>query len=399
MGRGVLVLVASAVGLLVGGTVVGVGVGGGWFGGLAAGVVGVGASSGRDSSEPRVVSERGPLLESELHAISLFERTSPSVVFITTLLDQRDRFSMRVVGERPVGSGSGFVWDEAGHIVTNSHVILAPGPRRGQMRIADRIVVQLADGVMRDAEVRGVYLDKDLAVLKIDVEGLSLRPIPIGSSAELRVGQMALAIGNPFGLDQTLTTGVVSALGRSIESLNGRVIDDVIQTDAAINPGNSGGPLLDSAGRLIGVNTQIASTSGASAGVGFAIPVDTVNRLVPQLIAYGGVRTPTLGITLLNAQAARQLFNIQRGVAIGAVLEGGAASAAGLRGVREDRRGNPLIPDIIVGVDGQPIDTGDDLLNALERRREGDRVVVTVIRDGTERLERTVELGAPAGRE
>jgi len=347
------------------------------------------------AAAPRTVTPRGELLPAERHTVELFENASPSVAFITTLLDQRDRF-MRVVGERRVGSGSGFIWDEHGHIVTNAHVILVPGSRRGIVRAADRIIVQLADASMHQATVAGVYLDKDLAVLRIEAPSERLRPIPIGTSYDLRVGQHVYAIGNPFGLDQTLTTGVVSALGRTIESLNGRVIDDVIQADAAINPGNSGGPLLDSAGRLIGVNTQIASTSGAWAGVGFAIPVDTVNRLVPQLIAYGEVRTPTLGIYPLDARTAGHYFNIRRGVAIREVVPNGPAARAGIRGVRVNDQGQPLIPDIIVAINGQPINTPDDLFNTLERKDQGENIRVDIIRDGAERLTRTLTLGPPS---
>lgn len=367
--------------------------------GMRAGMVSESEGSERTTGDavaaPRAVTPRGELLPAEVHTVELFENASPSVAFITTLLDQRDRF-MRVVGERQVGSGSGFIWDEHGHIVTNAHVILVPGRRRGTVRAADRIIVQLADTSIHQATVVGVYLDKDLAVLKIEAERETLRPIPIGSSQDLGVGQHVYAIGNPFGLDQTLTTGVVSALGRTIESLNGRIIDNVVQTDAAINPGNSGGPLLDSAGRLIGVNTQIASTSGASAGVGFAIPVDTVNRLVPQLIAYGAVRTPTLGIFLLDGRTATQYFNIRRGVAIREVVPEGPAARAGLRGVRVNDEGRALVPDIIIAINGEPINTPDDLFNTLERKAQGETIRIDIIRDADERISRTLTLGPPS---
>lgn len=347
------------------------------------------------TAAPRAITPRPALLPAELHTVELFESASPSVAFITTLQDQHDRF-MRVVGERRVGSGSGFIWDDAGHIVTNSHVILVPGNRRGTVRPADRILVQLADASMHQATLVGLYLDKDLAVLRINAPREQLKPIPVGSSNDLRVGQNVYAIGNPFGLDQTLTTGIVSALGRTIESLNSRTIEDVIQTDAAINPGNSGGPLLDSAGRLIGVNTQIASTSGASAGVGFAIPVDTVNRLVPQLIAYGQVRTPTMGVYLLDARTAAQYFNIRRGVAIRDLVANGPAANAGLRGVIINEQGQPSIPDIIVAINNQPINTADDLFNILERMESNQTITVEIIRNGQQRLARSITLG-PAG--
>ncbi|MCZ6452167.1 MAG: trypsin-like peptidase domain-containing protein, partial [Deltaproteobacteria bacterium] len=222
---------------------------------------------------PREITPRGKLSVEESLTIALFRKASPSVVNITTLTVRRDVFTLNLL-EIPEGTGSGFVWDNAGHIVTNYHVI----------QNADVAQVTLADQSTLKARRIGVAPDKDLAVLQIDVAKSRLRPIPIGSSNNLRVGQKVYAIGNPFGLDQTLTTGVISALGREIESVTRRPIRGVIQTDAAINPGNSGGPLLDSAGRLIGVNTQIFSPSGASVGIGFAIPVDTVNRVVPQLI-------------------------------------------------------------------------------------------------------------------
>jgi S1-C subfamily serine protease len=220
---------------------------------------------------PRPVAQRGELFEDEKRTIDIFKRSSPSAVHITTI----GRPSGRNPGRIPRGTGSGFVWDQEGHIVTNYHVI--QGAAAAQ--------VTLADGSDWKARLVGEVPDKDLAVLAIDAPPERLHPIPIGTSHDLLVGQKVFAIGNPFGLDQTLTTGTISALGREIESPSGQAISDVIQTDAAINPGNSGGLLLDSAGRLIGVNTAIQSPSGAFAGVGFAIPVDEVNRVVPQLIA------------------------------------------------------------------------------------------------------------------
>ncbi|RME40784.1 MAG: PDZ domain-containing protein, partial [Planctomycetota bacterium] len=225
--------------------------------------------------------------------------------------------------------------------------------------------------------------DKDLAVLKIDAPPEKLHPLPIGSSSDLMVGQMVLAIGNPFGFDHTLTVGVVSALGREIQSLSGRPIRDVIQTDAAINPGNSGGPLLDSAGRLIGVNTQIASPSGTSAGIGFAVPVDIVNRVVPQLIAYGRVIRPALGVLTAPDQVNRQ-WELP-GVLILDVVEGGAAARAGLRGTLIRRDGVVVqLGDVIVGLDDHRIRSQNDLLDALEQHEVGDRVTLTYVRDGEE---------------
>lgn len=242
-------------------------------------------TAGTTPAQPRAIAPRGELTADERNTVEIFALTSPSVVHITTARQALNLFTLNVL-EIPQGTGSGFVWDEAGHVVTNFHVIQG----------ADAARVTLADQSTWRAKLVGVYPDRDLAVLRIDAPPERLHPIPIGESKGLKVGQKVLAIGNPFGLDQSLTTGVVSALNREIESITGRTIRGVIQTDAAINPGNSGGPLLDSAGRLIGVNTAIYSPSGASAGIGFAIPVDEVNRIVPRLIREGRIRRPVLGI-------------------------------------------------------------------------------------------------------
>jgi S1-C subfamily serine protease len=232
-------------------------------------------------AQPHAVTARGALADDEQTTIELFKAVSPSVVHVTNLAVQRQPFSpnAQVV---PRGTGTGFIWDENGFIVTNYHVVDGASAAR----------VILSDHSTYDSTRIWGYPDKDLAVIRIDAPKEKLKPILIGTSHDLQVGQKTYAIGNPFGLDQTLTTGIVSALGRQIESANGRPIEGVIQTSAAINPGNSGGPLLDSAGRLIGVNTAILSPSGAFAGIGFAIPVDEVNRLVPQLISYGKVAQP-----------------------------------------------------------------------------------------------------------
>ena len=257
-------------------------------------LAGVGANSpacAQDSrrTEPssRPISARGELTVAEKSVTALFEEATPSVVYITSVALRRDFFRFNVM-EIPSGTGTGFVWDDRGNIVTNFHVI----------QDASRAEVTLADGSTWEAKLVGYAREKDLAVLHIDAPRSQLQSIRLGTSSDLKVGQSVLAIGNPFGFDQTLTTGIVSALGREIESTDGVPIRDVIQTDAAINPGNSGGPLLDSAGRLIGVNTAIVSPSGGYAGVGFAIPVDTVNWVVPQLIAHGRVKRPTMGVEL-----------------------------------------------------------------------------------------------------
>jgi len=277
----------------------------------------VASSQQTRSTEPaaRPVAPRADLTAAERSLTELFEEASPSVVYITSVALRRNFFRFNVM-EIPRGTGSGFMWDDHGSVVTNFHVI----------RGADRAEVTLADGTTWEASLVGYAEEKDLAVLHIDAPGSRLQPLRIGTSSDLKVGQTVLAIGNPFGYDQTLTTGIVSALGREIESPDGVPIRNVIQTDAAINPGNSGGPLLDSAGRLIGVNTAIVSPSGGYAGVGFAIPVDTVNWVVPQLINHGKVLRPTLGVELASDHVVRR-SGIEGAVVIGVVDGTGAARA------------------------------------------------------------------------
>lgn len=319
------------------------------------------------------------LLSAEAHTISLFERAAPSVAYITT--HSRRAFRGGYAPSGPAGAGSGFVWDKDGHIVTNFHVIAE----------ASEATVTLADGTEWDARLVGAAPDADLAVLRIDAPADKLAPIPVGSSRHLKVGQFAMAIGNPFGLDQTLTTGVISALDREMESISGRNIYGVIQTDAAINPGNSGGPLLDASGRLIGVNTAIRSPSGSSAGIGFAVPVDTVARVVPQLIAHGRVARPGLGVFLANPTMARRLGT--EGAVIRDVQPGSPAARAGLGGLRMERSGRARLGDVIVSVDGQPVREPNDLLKALDQKEVGDGIVIGVRRDGAKREVR-VELAA-----
>jgi S1-C subfamily serine protease len=336
--------------------------------------------SRRTEPSSRNVAERGELTAVERSVTALFEEATPSVVYITSVALRRDFFRFNVM-EIPSGTGSGFVWDDRGNIVTNFHVI----------RDADRAEVTLADGSSWEASLVGYAREKDLAVLHIEAPRSRLPSIPIGTSSDLKVGQTVLAIGNPFGYDQTLTTGIVSALGREIKAVDGTPIRDVIQTDAAINPGNSGGPLLDSAGRLIGVNTAIVSPSGGYAGVGFAIPVDTVNWVVPQLIAHGRVQRPTLGVDLASDHIARRA-GIE-GAVVTEVVRGSGAERAGIRPVYRDRRGRVVVGDVIVAVDGEPVRTGGELGLILEEYREGDTVTVTVERnDGTKDLR--VKLGA-----
>ena len=270
------------------------------------------------------------LNSSEIATINLFEEAAPSVCFITTSNLRQDFYSMDVT-EIPRGNGSGFVWDKEGHIVTNFHVI----------RGADRARVTLADQSTYEAELVGTAPDKDLAVLKIKAPKNTLRPLPVGSSEVLKVGQSVYAIGNPFGLDQTLTTGIVSALGREIESVGGIPIRDAIQTDAAINPGNSGGPLLDSSGKLIGVNTAIYSPSGASAGIGFSIPVSVVKWVIPELIRDGRITRPSLNIELTPTNWVKR-YNLE-GPLVMKIIPGGAADQAGIRATRQARNGEIIL--------------------------------------------------------
>jgi S1-C subfamily serine protease len=316
---------------------------------------------------------RSDLGEDEKSTIARFEQASPSVVFITSIALRQDAFRLNLL-EIPQGTGSGFVWDREGHVVTNYHVVAN----------ANAAKVTLADQSTWDAHPVGFSPEKDLAVLKIDAPAERLRPLPIGSSTDLRVGQKVLAIGNPFGLDQTLTTGVISALGREIDSMASVPIRDVIQTDAAINPGNSGGPLLDGAGRLIGVNTAIFSPgTGTYAGIGFAIPAHAVSVVVPDLIAYGRVRRPSIGVELAAESMSRRLG--LDGAVVVRVERGSAAARAGLDGLSRDLWGRWTLGDVIQEIDGQPIRSNADLMLALEEKKIGAKVEVAVLRDGRTR--------------
>ncbi|MCK7595981.1 trypsin-like peptidase domain-containing protein [Microbulbifer sp. CAU 1566] len=319
--------------------------------------------------------------DDEQNTMQVFNFASPSVVYVTNETLVRDRWTLRL-HTVPKGAGSGFIWDEQGHVVTNFHVI----------EEARKITITLQDRSEWSAELVGTAPEKDLAVLKIDAPRELLKPLAAGNSATLAVGRKVLAIGNPFGLDTTLTTGVVSALGREIDAAGNRTIRNVIQTDAAINPGNSGGPLLDSSGRLIGVNTAIYSPSGASVGIGFAIPVDTVKKIVPELIAHGRLVRPILGIESAPDQwASRYDFE---GVAVLRTAPGMPAEKAGLRGVYRGSRGGWQLGDVIVGLDGSPISNYDDLMNALENHRPGDQVRLDYLRDG-KALQTSITLAAP----
>jgi S1-C subfamily serine protease len=318
------------------------------------------------NAQPRAVTPRADLANNETATIELFEDASRSVAYIRPFERVRTNVFTLDTANVPIGTGSGVVWDEAGHIVTNYHVVHG----------ADTVEVTLADGSAWPGRPCGSSMDKDLAVIKIDAPPGQLHPIRIGTSSDLRVGQSVFAIGNPYGFDFTLTTGVVSAIDREIRSLSGRAIHGVIQTDAAINPGNSGGPLLDSAGRLIGINTAIYSESGASVGIGFAVPVDVVNRVAPELIAHGYVTRPGLGVVISNdVQLAGEL----EGVLILQVPQGSDAEQAGLRGVRTLRDRHRVI-DVILAINDEPTPTPDALLNALENHAVGEQVQVTIRR-------------------
>jgi 2-alkenal reductase len=313
--------------------------------------------------EPRAVAPRAALEQDEQHRVTVFRETAPSVVSIYT------RKGRELSDEASSGAGSGFVWDPAGHIVTNDHVA----------DNADEIGVVFEDGRSFSARVVGRAPWADLAVLKLAAAPRDLRPTPIGRSDDLAVGQTVLAIGNPFGLSGTLTTGVISALKRELPTSVGRIVTGVIQTDAAINPGNSGGPLVDSGGRVVGVNSAIIGPSGAFAGVGFAIPIDTVNRIVPDLIRTGRAPLPGIGIAAISDQIARRTG--LSGVVIQSVRPGSSAQTAGLVGLRSQGQ----LGDVIIAVDGDPVDSVANLTGALEKVGIGNAAQLTVLRDGNQR--------------
>ena len=316
------------------------------------------------------------LTADELRTIEVFEKTKSSVVFINTLRRVRDPWKKRAFA-LTTGSGSGFVWDLNGHIVTNHHV----------MEDAEEITVRMTDRRELHAKLVGASAAYDLAVLKVDFPRDSPHPLRLVDSASLRVGQRTLAIGNPFGLDLTLTSGVVSALDRSLMDDEGNLIQHLIQTDAAINPGNSGGPLLDSRGNLIGMNTAIFSSSGTSTGVGFAIPTNTLNRVIPGLIRDGHYLRPSLGIRVddgINKLAQSEMG--YQGVMVIAVEKGSPAERGGLRGSQFDRLGNLRAGDIISAVDDAPVHSVEDLLKHLEEKTVGQTVHIRFQREGVSRL-------------
>lgn len=307
-------------------------------------------------TDARTVEQRGPLSDSERANIELFERVSPSVVQVAARSEAVNPFTE---DEGNAASGTGFVWDRDGHVVTNNHVI----------QNSSEVAIRFASGEVAQAEIVGVAPNYDLAVLRIRNPRQLPSPVALGSSSELKVGQSAFAIGNPFGLDQSLTSGIISALKRRLPTSGGREITNVIQTDTAINPGNSGGPLLDSAGRLIGVNTAIISPSGSSAGIGFAVPVDIVNRVVPELIRNGRVPTPGIGIAAASEAVATRMG--VEGVIVVRAAPGGPAERAGIRGVDF---GTGELGDVIVQVDGKPVRRLSDLADQIEQVGAGKSV-------------------------
>jgi 2-alkenal reductase len=329
-----------------------------------AGNKGKAASATSNKIQPRAVTPRGPLLAEEQRIIQLFESSAPSVAYITTEVVQTDLWQRAEVSQ---GAGSGFVWDAAGHVVTNNHVV----------QNARRVFVQLDAGQAIEGKVVGSAPEYDLAVIQLSRVPANIRPIPLGESQNLKIGQSVYAIGNPFGLQRTITTGIISALDRELPTTDYREVAGVIQTDAAINPGNSGGPLLDSAGRLIGVNTAIRSASGSSAGIGFSIPVDLVNRIVPALISRGRAPLPGIGVNPVRPElVARAGIS---GVVIAQLDPKGPAAQAGLIAY------NPktgALGDVIIAVNGKTVASLSSFVGELDKVGIDQTVELTVARDG-----------------
>lgn len=310
------------------------------------------------------------LLENERNNIVVYKAAVKSVVNISNIRLARSFWNYDVQ-KVPQGSGSGFIWDGSGHIVTNYHVI-----DRG----VEFLVTFQDDKKQYKAKLLGGDPRKDIAVLKLEERPKELFPVTAGTSADLEVGQKAIAIGNPFGLDHTMTTGIISALGRKIQGYGEVTIHGMIQTDSSINPGNSGGPLLDSSGKLIGMNTMIYSNSGSSAGIGFAVPVDTILKIVPEVIKYGRIKRPGLGISLLE-DFYKMRLGIEKGVVIGAVAPKGPAGMAGLKGMSETNRGY-IVGDVITSIADKEVNTYDDIFSALDKYNIGDTVDVSYLKDG-----------------
>lgn len=309
------------------------------------------------------------LLPEEKRTIHIYHQTVPSVVNVSNIKVADSFFYGKV--EVPQGAGTGFIWDEKGHIVTNYHVVQGGN---------SFVITFHNDKKQYKAKVVGTAPGKDIAVLKLTSMPENLKPIKVGTSKDLLVGQMSLALGNPFGLDHSISKGIISALGRKIDGIGGVKIHDMIQTDAAINQGNSGGPLLNSKGELIGMNTMIFSTSGSSSGLGFAVPVDTINRNVPQIIKYGKVIRPAIGIGVLD-ERKREALSVKKGAIITYIVPRGAASKAGLKGMMKDEYGRIYLGDIILKINDSPVNNLDDIYHVLDKYKVGQTVNVTYLRD------------------
>lgn len=312
-----------------------------------------------------------PLLEVENKTIEIYRKATPSTVNVSNIKLARNAVYGDV--EVPQGAGSGWVWDDKGHIVTNSHVVEGGNAF---------VVTFYNDPKQYKAELVGTAREKDIAVLRLIEKPKTLVPFSLGVSKSLQVGQYSFAIGSPFGLDHTLTTGIISALGRQIEGFGGVKINDMIQTDAAINMGNSGGPLLNSSGEIIGMNTMIFSTTGSSAGLGFAVPVDTVKIIVPQLIEHGRVIRPGLGIAIVPDSMKKRMLGEEKGIIISYIDIQGPASKAGLKGMTQDKFGRIYLGDIILKVDNKEVNSLDDIYQVLETKKIGDTVNVEYRREG-----------------
>ena len=325
------------------------------------------------SNSPSRETSSEEFLEYEKNTIQIFKKNASSVVHVSNIKVARSSFFDHMKTEVPSGAGSGLVWDKKGHIVTNYHVV----------RGGDRFVITfLNDKTEYPAVLQGIAKRKDIAVLKLQKLPKTIIPVAVGNSRNLIVGQKALALGNPFGLDHSISAGIISALGRKIQGIGGVTIEDMIQTDSSINPGNSGGPLLDSQGRIIGVNTMIFSRSGGSSGVGFAVPIDTVKRIVPQIIEHGEVIRPGLGIVLLE-HYYQNYFEVKEGLVVKVVDPKSGAYAAGLRGITKDQKGRRYyLGDVILSIDGQKVNNYDDIYHALDKKKVGDLVRVQVRREG-----------------
>ncbi|MBP1627698.1 MAG: degP [Holophagaceae bacterium] len=333
----------------------------------------------RKINGPRPLARKKALTPMEQSRVKVFRQARKSVVYISSaalVQDIKTRDYLLV----PAGSGTGFVWDEAGHVVTNLHVLMIKDDQ-GNISPAADLAVTLADGKTYKTKLIGASTAYDVAVLQVFAPLKDMNPLPMGSSADLEVGQSVLAIGNPFGLDHTLTQGIVSALGRQLRTLFNTTISEVVQTDAAINPGNSGGPLLDSGGRLVGMNTAIAPATGASVGIGFAIPADILRRVVPILIQKGSLERPHLGFEALISADALKL-GVQRGVVVSVVDAGGPGAQAGLRALKTEEGGKVVLGDVIVGYQGQRVDTPGQLWSMLEQDPPGSTLVFDVVREG-----------------